>query len=222
MLTDCLYACLMVIANSPPPDYMQYFYDLSLLDVRGEVSSAITVLHYGNEIGAFSGPDIKTVDLSKVYAVEIDLTAYANHDNGLHSYAIMFFERKWNEEVWNQKLLLKNHNLKSVTTRVTLTADMTDSPKHEHHIFTASNRYIDFSTYPEIAISHVVPAEYVEQFNQRFVGYLMRSERAFDDVHEMIGKYQLTDLVSHDYELNDLHENVKVHAYGMQKKNAIA
>ena len=51
----------------------------------------------------------------------------------------------------------------------------------------------------------------------------MRSERVFDDVHEMIGKYQLVDLVSQDYEqVNDLHENVKVHAYGMLKKNAIA
>ncbi len=201
---------------------MQYFYDLSLLDVRGEISSAITVLYYGNEIGAFSGPDKNTVDLSKVYAVEIDLTSYANHDNGLHSYAVMFFERKWNEEVWNQKLLQKKHNLKSVTTRVKLTADMTDNPKHEHHLFTASNRYIDFSTYPEIATSHVVPPEYIEQFNRRFVGYLMRSERAFDDVHEMIGKYQLSDLVAHDHEVNDLHEHVKVCAYGMAKKNAIA
>jgi len=117
---------------------MQYFYDLSLLDVRGEISSAITVLHYGNECGAFSGPNIKMVDLSKVYAVEIDLTAYANHADGLHSYAVIFFERKWNKEVWSQKLLQKKHNLKSVTTRVKLTSDMTDHPKHEHHLFTLS------------------------------------------------------------------------------------
>ncbi|PQJ28591.1 hypothetical protein BSZ32_08800 [Rubritalea profundi] len=218
-----IYLSVRIPQPPTPPQRMQYFYDLSLLDVRGEISTAITVLYYGNEIGAFSGPDIKTVDLSRVYAVEIDLTAYANNDNGVHSYSIMFFERKWDEEVWNQKLLQKKHNLRSVTTRVSLTADMTDNPKHEHHIFTASNRYIDFSVYPEIATSHVVPVEYIEQFNQRFVGYLMRSERVFDDVHEMIGKYQLVDLVSQDYEqVNDLHENVKVHAYGMLKKNAIA
>jgi len=82
---------------------------------------------------------------------------------------------------------------------------------------------ITFSPYPEIAISHVVPTEYIEQFNQRFVGYLMRSERAFNDVHEMIRKFQLADLVSQDCEqVDDLHESVKVRAYGTLKKNAIA
>jgi hypothetical protein len=198
---------------------MQYFYDLSLLDVRGEISSAITVLHYGNVLGAFSGTGTKTVDLNNTYAVEIDLTAYANNDDGIHSYAVIFFEIKWDEEVGKQKLLQKKHNLKSVTTRVKLTADMTDHPKHEHHLFTASNRYINFSTYPEKATSHLVPAEYVEQFNQRFFGYLMRSERAFDDVHEMIGKYQIADLVSQDYQKSDdLRDSVKVHAYGILKK----
>ncbi|MFC4992639.1 hypothetical protein [Rubritalea tangerina] len=202
---------------------MQYFYDLSLLDVRGEISTAITVMYYGNEIGAFAGKEeVVKVDLDCVYAVEVDLTAYANNQDGVHSYAVMFFERQWNEEVWNKKLLEKRHNLKSVTTRVKLTADMTDNPKHEHHLFTASNRYIDFAKYPDVAMNQVVPGEYLEKFNHRFVGYLMRSERAFDDVHAMIGKYQLSDLVDHQYDVNDLHEHVKVKAYGVKRKNAIA
>jgi len=51
----------------------------------------------------------------------------------------------------------------------------------------------------------------------------MRSERAFNDVHEMIRKFQLADLVSQDCEqVDDLHESVKVRAYGTLKKNAIA
>ena len=201
---------------------MQYFYDLSLLDVRGELSSALTVLHYGNEIGAFAGSEHKAVDLDSVYAVEIDVTAYASSDNGVHSYALIFFEKNWKEEIWKEKLLERRNNLKSVTTRVKLTADMTANPQHEHHLFTASNRYIDFAKYPDFGYSNVVPAEYLEKFNQRFVGYLMRSERSFEDVHAMLDKFQLSDMVQHDYDVNDLHEHVKVSAYGVEKKTAIA
>ncbi len=59
----------------------------------------------------------------------------------------------------------------------------------------------------------MVPAEYIELFNERYVGYLMRSERSFDDVHAMLGKYQLSDVVDHDYDMNALHEHVKMKAY---------
>lgn len=206
---------------------MSYFYELSLVDARGELSSALTVLYYGNEIGAFAGPDKKTIDLDSVFAVEIDITAYAAHSNGVHSYSLMFFERGWNHEIWKEKLLEKRHNLKSVTTRVTLTADMTDNPSHERHLFTSSNRYIDFAEYPDSAISNCVPAEYVEKFNERFVGYLMRSERSFSDVRSILKKYQLADVVDHDFDVNDLHEHVKVSAYVMKEnvsscKHAIA
>ena len=197
---------------------MAYFYDLSLVDARGELSSALTVLHYGNEIGAFAGPDKSTIDLDSVFAIEIDITAYATHSDGAHSYSLMFFERDWNHNIWEEKLLEKRHNLKSVTTRVTLTADMTDNPSHEHHIFTSSNRYIDFAEYPDLAISNCVPPAYVEQFNKRFIGYLMRSERSFTDVRSILKKYQLTDVVDHHYDVNDLHEHVKVSAYVMKAK----
>lgn len=201
---------------------MNYFYDLSLLDVRGELSAAITVLYYGNETGAFSGPNKRSVDLNEVYAVEIELTNYATTDDGIHSYSLMFFERKWNEEVWKKKLLEKKHNLKSITTRVSLSTKVTMNPKHEHHLFTASNRYIDFAQYPELAVSHIVPPEYVTEFNNRFVGYLMRSERSFEDVHAMLGKYQLSNIVKENYSANDVHQHVTVAAYGMSQKTAIA
>lgn len=204
---------------------MAYFFDLSLVDARGELSSALTVLYYGNEIGAFAGPDKKTIDLEQVFAVEIDVTAYATHADGVHSYSLMFFERAWNHEVWQEKLLEKRHNLKAVTTRVTLTADMTDNPSHEHHLFTSSNRYIDFAEYPDFAISNCVPPAYVEQFNNRFVGYLMRSERSFSDVRSILKKYQLSNVVDQGC-ADDLHEHVKVAAYVMEEnisscKNAI-
>lgn len=226
MLTE---KCLRpLICDTLTPKYiMAYFYDLSLIDARGELTSALTVLHYGNEIGAFAGPDKTTINLDTVFAVEVDLTAYASSPDGEHSYALMFFERNWDHEVWQEKLLEKRKNLKAVTTRVTLTADMTNNPSHEHHLFTASNRYIDFADYPDLAMSHCVPAEYVEKFNKRFKGYLMRSERKFADVRSIFKKYQLADVVDHNYDVNDLHEHVKVSAYVMEEnisncKNAIA
>lgn len=206
---------------------MSYFYDLSLVDARGELSTALTILHYGNEIGAFAGPDKKTINLDTVFAVEIDLTAYAPSPDGAYSYSLMFFERGWDHEVWEERLLERRHSLKSVTTRVTLTAYATDKPSHEHHLFTSSNRYIDFAEYPDLAVSNSVPPSYVEQFNQRFVGYLMRSERSFTDVRSILEKYQLSDVVDHKYDADDLHQHVKVSAYVMKEnvgvcKDAIA
>jgi hypothetical protein len=202
---------------------MQYFYDLSLLDVRGELASAITILYHGEETGAFTAKQsLKTTDLSKVYAIEIDLTMYAAQDDGVHSYALMLFEKNWKEDVWKKKLLEKKRSLERITTRVKLSAKMTDNPPHEHHLFTASNRYIDFAPYPEIAVGHNVPDAYVREFNQRFVGYLMRSERSFEDVRELLKTYNLVDSIDHSYESTGTRAAVKMAAYGLADQQAVA
>lgn len=196
---------------------MTYFYDLSLVDARGELSSALSVLYYGNEMGAFCGPDKKTLNLDMVFAIEIDLTVYAAAPDGIHSYSLVFLERNWDHEVWEERILESNHSLKAVTTRVTLTSEMTDCPSHKHHLFTFRNRYIDFVEYPDLAVSNCVPASYVVAFNERFVGYLMRSERSFSDVRSIFKKYQLEDVVNHGLDSNDLEEHVKISAFVMKE-----
>lgn len=193
---------------------MQYFYDLALLDARGELSTALTVLYYGSEIGAFSDTKNKTQDLNKIHSLEIDLTDYAANHDGIHSYALMFFERNWNTEVWQMKLFEKKRNLKSITTRVKLSAKITENPPHEHHLFTASNRYIDFAEYPELASSQNVPAEYIAQFNDRFIGYLMRSERNFDDVRAMFNSCALRDVLDVKYNDSENYHHIHMAAYG--------
>jgi hypothetical protein len=193
---------------------MQYFYDVSLLDARGELNTALTVLYYGSEIGAFSDSKQKTHDLTKIHSLEIDLTDYAANHDEVHSYSLMFFERSWNQEVWQMKLFEKKRNLKAITTRVRLSAKITDNPPHEHHLFTASNRYIDFAEYPELAASQNVPAEYLNQFNQRFVGYLMRSERNFDDVRAMFSTCAMKDVLEAKFDTSENYHHIHMAAYG--------
>ncbi|MGJ8672333.1 hypothetical protein [Rubritalea sp.] len=202
---------------------MQYFYDLSLLDVRGELASAITILYHGEETGAFSGKvTSKTTDLKKLYAIEIDLTMYAIQNDGVHSYSLMLFEKGWKEGVWKKKLLEKKRSLERITTRVKLSAKMTTNPPHEHHLSTASNRYIDFAPYPELAVGHNVPDAYVREFNQRFEGYLMRSERSFEDVRALLKSYDLSDPIDHSYEDVGTRAAVKMAAYSLEDQHAVA
>lgn len=193
---------------------MQYFYDLSLLDAKGELNTALTVLYYGSEIGAFSGSPKKTHDLNNIHSLEIDLTEYASNHDGIHSYALMFFERSWNKQVWEMKLFEHKRNLKSITTRVKLSSRITDHPPHEHHLFTSSNRYIDFAEYPELAETLNVPSEYLNQFNSRFVGYLMRSERNFDDVHDMFTTCSLKDVLDAKFSSSENYYHIQMAAYG--------
>lgn len=200
---------------------MQYFYDLSLLDVRGELASAITILYHGGETGAFGEHrSTSATDLAAIYAIEIDLTMYAVQDNGVHSYALMLFEKNWKEDVWKKKLLEKRRSLERITTRVKLTTKITENPSHEYHLFTSSNRYIDFARYPEIAVGHNVPDAYVREFNQRFVGYLMRSERSFKDVRALLKTYNLVDTIDHSYESKGTRAAVKMAAYGLAEQHA--
>ncbi|MGJ8671458.1 hypothetical protein [Rubritalea sp.] len=193
---------------------MQYFYDLALLDARGELSTALTVLHYGSEIGAFSGSEKKKHDLEKIHSLEIDLTDYAANHDGLHSYSLMFFERGWNKQVWEMKLFQHKRNLKAITTRVKLSAKILDNPPHDHHLFTSSNRYIDFSEYPELAAAPNVPQSYIQQFNTRFVGYLMRSERNFDDVREMFTSCELKNILDAKFDTSENYHHIHMAAYG--------
>ncbi|MFC5050963.1 hypothetical protein ACFPK9_10085 [Rubritalea spongiae] len=202
---------------------MQYFYDLSLLDVRGELASAITVLYHGEEAGEYSGIlGGRATDLKRLYAIEIDLTMYAVQDDGVHSYALMLFKKDWKEEVWRKKLLEKKRSLERITTRVKLSAQITDNPPHEHHLFTASNRYIDFAPYPEVAVGHNVPEDYVREFNQRFDGYLMRSERSFEDVRALLKSCNLVDDLDHGFESVGMRAAVKMAAYSLADEHVMA
>ncbi|MFC5049444.1 hypothetical protein ACFPK9_02255 [Rubritalea spongiae] len=172
---------------------MQYFYDLSLLDVQNALSHCLRTLYQECECSGCAENGIKDV-----YCIEIDLTEYAAFHDGVHDYALMFFEKSWNDRVWKMKLFEKRRDLRAITTRVLLSTKATNNPPHDHHLFTSSNRYIDFANYKQQAFSKDVPSSFIHLFNQRFVGYLMRSERSFEDVHRMFNVCRLEDVLPHD------------------------
>lgn len=172
-----------------------FFYDLPITAVKGELAAALNVLHFGNYQGVFTDAvDRCYVDINEISAIEIDLTHRAP-SGGDASYALMYFAKDCNKDFWTQKLLHKHSNLKRITTRVKLCSNMTDHPPHEHHLFTASNRFIDFSPYPERALSNYVPGSYLDVLNDRFVGYLMRSASSFRDVHEIFEQQHMVNIL---------------------------
>lgn len=174
---------------------MQYFYDLSLLDVQNSLCHCLSTLYQECECTESTEKGIQNV-----YCIELDLTEHAAFHDGVHDYALMFFEKGWNERVWKLKLFEKRRDLSAITTRVLLSTKATDNPPHDQHLFTSSNRYIDFANYKQQAYCGEVPASFIHLFNHRFVGYLMRSERSFEDVHRMFQVCQLQDVLPHDEE----------------------
>lgn len=203
---------------------MYYFYDLSMLDIRGELTTALSILYYGNEYGVFNESSNEPLDLGKTFAIRVNVKPREGGGSGNHnSYALMFFERNWNQEVWSKKLLAHRHCLKTITTRVQLCTNSASKPVRENHLFTRSNRYIDFAEYPERALCNTVPAWFVSAFNERFVGYIMRSKRSFADVREVLRRYQLTDVVDHQAHPEGLQSSVNVSAYVMgSEEGAVA
>jgi hypothetical protein len=172
---------------------MQYFYDLSLMDVQNSLCHCLCTLYKECECAEEAVHRIRNV-----YCIEVDLTEYASFHDGVHDYALMFFEKSWNDRVWKLKLFEKRRDLGAITTRVLLSSRATDNPPHDQHLFTASNRYIDFANYKEPVTCKHVPSSFVHFFNHRFVGYLMRSERSFEDVHRMFQVCRLEDVLPHD------------------------
>lgn len=198
-----------------------FFYDLPITAVKGEIAAALNVLHFGNFQGVFTDAvDRCYVDLNEISAIEIDLTHRAP-TSGDASYVLMYFARNCNKDFWTQKLLHKQSSLKRITTRVKLCAAMTADPPHQHHLFTSSNRYIDFALYPERAMSNYVPGSYLDVLNERFVGYLMRSTQSFNDVHDIFEQQHMVNILgNHTAGVNPELLN-RVAAYALDPKQAL-
>lgn len=158
-----------------------FFFDMPLSDVYGVGCAALRLIYHGCEEGAFSRSNKKVIDLDHVTAFQLVLkhrTVTPLSDK--YDYNLVYYRKDFAANLWSGVFRRGCPTLRKITRRVKLGSKQDLKPNRLRSLYIKSNRPVHVARYESgVPIDHYVPLEYVEEFDQRFDGFLMRSKKGF-------------------------------------------
>lgn len=158
-----------------------YFFDLPLSDVYGIGCAALRLIYHGDEHGAFASKTKEALDLDVVQAFQITLkhrTVTPLSDQ--FAYYLVYYQKDLGISLWNHALRKGCPTLRKMTRRVGLTNKASLKPNRIRQLYIKENRPVHIARFDcEVPTDHYVPQPYIDDFADRFDGFLMRSKRAY-------------------------------------------
>ncbi|MFC4994395.1 hypothetical protein [Rubritalea tangerina] len=177
-----------------PPVSEKYFFDYPIVDANALTYSALKLLFHGSTHGAFGaygslnarrGP----IDLVKIEALKVSLTYLTSTPlSDEYAYHLVFFNKDFSHTLWDGKSLDKSKHIKDITRRVRLGAEPSLSAKRYRDPFWVKfQKPIYLAQFPSPLHNELsVPAHYRALFENKFDGFLMRSEHDYPLVRNLI------------------------------------
>jgi len=159
----------------------RFFFDLPLADVYSSACTALRLIYHGSEEGVLTRNNKKTIDLGAVKAFQITLkhrsvTALSDR----YDYSLIYYPRVFGEGFWTAKFRQGCPTLRKITRRVKFTGKPSLKPKRVRFFYIKSNRPVHVAKYGgAVPADNYVPLDYLEKFDERFSGFLMRSPKNF-------------------------------------------
>lgn len=175
----------------PPASYMKpskttnlqkvFFFDLPLSDVYGIGCAALRLIYHGSEEGVFGSTIKEAFDLDSIEAFQISLRhRIVEPLSKQYDYNLVYYRKELARTLWDSGLRRGCPTLRKLTRRVTYSDKRSLEPNRLRRFYIKSNRPIHVAKYSkEVPTDHYVPMEYIQEFGERFEGYLMRSKRGF-------------------------------------------
>lgn len=170
-----------------------YFFDFPVADVYGIGSAALNLIYYGSRRGVFGANTKESVALGQVDAFQITMVprseALLSDD---YDFSLVYYRRDLARELWDGKERSAHHEVKELTRRVELSDKPSLEPHRMRHFYIKSDRPIYVAQFGcRVPSDDCVPSEYLDDFNTRFEGYLMRCPKGVSLEKEL---FQLQDL----------------------------
>ena len=176
--------------------------------------AAMDLLYFGSVKGAFGATHQDSIDLESVDAFVIPLKHRSNTAiSDQYNYSLVYCRKDIGNVLWSNHLTLqKIDDQKKSIRRVTLSPKPDLQPSRLRHFFIKSNRPIHIAKYNTfVATDDCLPMDYIDKFNQRFSGFLLRTIRGNRCLQALMHELKLSkkeqrnsSLVS----LSDLHVQV--------------
>jgi len=171
-----------------------FFFDLPLSDVYGIGCSALRLIYYGSEAGAFGNCIKDAIDLDEVQAFQISLkhrTVEALSDD--YSYYLVYYRKDFGVNLWNSRFRKGCPTLRKLTRRVKFRSKPSLIPNRVRLLYIKANRPVHIAQYhSRVPTDHDVPAEYIKEFGEHFEGFLMRCKKDYPLVSSLFDAQGLT------------------------------
>ena len=169
--------------------YLQqtFFFDLPLSDVYGVGCSALRLIYHGSESGAFGNKTKNAIDLDCVQAFQISLKHRTVETlSEEYHYYLVYYRKSLGVNLWNNRFRKGCPILRKLTRRVKFSSKPSSIPNRIRRFYIKSNRPVHIAQYhSEVPTDDNVPPEYIQDFGDRFEGFLMRCTKGYPLVRSL-------------------------------------
>lgn len=184
---------------SPTTSYLPYFFDYPLVDAKAIANSAMRFLYFGSPHGAFGHNAISAIPETRVLedfeAFKVSL-AHLSKDplSDDYEYNLVYFTESIAKDIWNVNRRSEHPEIRKITRRVQLNSRQSLSAKrYKTPLWVRFHRPIYMSLFEaKIGDDNYVPPEFIQEFNSKYVGFIMRTKKDFPLVRTMFEAYGLT------------------------------
>ncbi|MFC5049430.1 hypothetical protein ACFPK9_02185 [Rubritalea spongiae] len=182
--------------HSPFSPSQLYFFDYPLVDAKAIANSALRLLYYGTTHGAFGATSIpETRYLEHFDAFKITLEHLSNDSlSEDFEYNLVFFTKPIAMDIWLMKNRAELSEIKKLTRRVHLgTQPSLRAKRYKTPFWIKYTRPIYMSLFDvKVGDDNYVPPAFTHQFNTKYSGFVMRTQKGYPLVRTMFDAYGLT------------------------------
>lgn len=170
-----------------------YFFDLPMGDIYSSTCAAYRLLYFGSEQGFFGSGCIDAVDLKSTAAIRIKLGHRSTKPlSDKFDYSLVYYRNDLAKKLWSPSYRDRHSELLMLTRRVKLNHSPSLRARHVNLLSIPSPRPVKIAQFSiPTPQDNYVPLEYIKELNERFSGFLMRSDKDFPLVRSLFGSMNL-------------------------------
>lgn len=185
--------------HSPSFSSKLYFFDYPLVDAKAIANSALRLLYFGSTHGAFGRNAIsstpETRNLANFEAFKITLEHLSNDPlSEDYEYNLIYLAQPIAKDLWHSSLRAQHTEIRKLTRRVQLNSRQSlNAKRYKTPFWVKFTRPIYMSIFEaNMGDDNYVPPSFAQQFNSKYVGFLMRTKKNYPLVRTVFNAYDLT------------------------------